>query len=271
METRMLLSNLVSETGALGTAQKIGPSSGGGPAPSGSISIDQNGTYDVAQYAEAEVEVAGVGGYTLSEIATGAEPSGDIVIEDVDLRKYVFSFSQNIGKVSTTKTDIKGNNAFQQSSITEFVGLNLTRVYSQNAFNGCTNLKKIVIPNATYYDYNMCLNCTALEVADIGGGAINKGGVFQGCHALKTLIIRRNTLCTLGNVTNFAQTPFVSGGSGGTIYIPKVLYDHLGDGSALDYKSATNWSTMDGYGTITWAQIEGSIYETAYADGTPIS
>lgn len=49
--------------------------------------------------------------------------------------------------------------------------------------------------------------------------------------------------------------------TGGTIYIPKVLYDHLGDGTSLDYKAATNWSTVDGYGAITWAKIEGSAYE----------
>ena len=65
--------------------------------------------------------------------------------------------------------------------------------------------------------------------------------------------------------------PFASGGSGGTIYIHKALYDHLGDGTELDYKAATNWSTVDGYGTVTWAQIEGSYYETHYADGTPVT
>lgn len=51
-----------------------------------------------------------------------------------------------------------------------------------------------------------------------------------------------------------------------TIYIPKVLYDHLGDGSAYDYQSASNWSAA----TRTYAQIEGSQYEHYYADGTPI-
>ena len=49
--------------------------------------------------------------------------------------------------------------------------------------------------------------------------------------------------------------------SSGTIYIQKVLYDRLGDGASLDYKAATNWSTVDGYGTITWAKIESSAYE----------
>ena len=96
--------------------------------------------------------------------------------------------------------------------------------------------------------------------------------VFQNCSALNLLILRRSSsVCSLANVNSFSGTPFASGGSGGTIYIPKSLYDHLGDGTSLDYKAATNWSTINGYGTITWAKIEGSIYETQYADGTPIT
>ena len=53
-----------------------------------------------------------------------------------------------------------------------------------------------------------------------------------------------------------------------TVYIPKALYDHLGDGGALDYKSATNWTSAAAL--VQWACIEGSQYENAYADGTPI-
>lgn len=239
-----------------------------GPTPTGTISIDQNGAYDVSAFASANVAVPG---YTLEDIATGAEPSGDLAFEITMFRHAAFAYCENINKVTTNSTDIKGAQAFMASSMTEFVGINLKSVSSQQFFANCKSLKKIVIPKATYYENNMAYLCTALEVADIGGGTINRGGVFQGCSALQTLIIRGNTVCNLGSVSNFAQTPFASGGSGGTIYIPKVLFDHLGDGSALDYKSATNWSTMDGYGTITWAQIEGSQYENAYADGTPIS
>jgi hypothetical protein len=75
----------------------------------------------------------------------------------------------------------------------------------------------------------------------------------------------------MSNANAFSNSHFKSGGTGGTIYIPKVLYDHLGDNSSLDYKKATNWTTVNGYGTITWEKIEGSIYETQYADGTPIT
>lgn len=67
----------------------------------------------------------------------------------------------------------------------------------------------------------------------------------------------------LANVNAFANTPFKSGGAGGEIYVPSALID--------TYKASANWSTLDGYGTVTWKAIEGSIYENAYADGTPIA
>lgn len=84
------------------------------------------------------------------------------------------------------------------------------------------------------------------------------------------IILRNKNLVTLSNVNAFSSTKYQAGGSGGEIYIPKELYDHLGDGSELDYKAAENWSVIDGYSTITWRQIEGSEYEFSYADGTPI-
>ena len=74
----------------------------------------------------------------------------------------------------------------------------------------------------------------------------------------------------MNNSNILEGTPFASGGAGGTIYIPKSLYDHLGDGTSSDYKAATNWSTYDGYGTITWKKIEDSYYETHYVDDTSI-
>lgn len=101
-------------------------------------------------------------------------------------------------------------------------------------------------------------------------GLIN--GFLTSASALTVLILRNSTnIVPMNNLNTFNGTPFKSGGTGGTIYIPKALYDHLGDGGSLDYKAATNWSAVNGYGTITWAQIEGSQYENYYADGTPIA
>ena len=113
---------------------------------------------------------------------------------------------------------------------------------------------------------------TRLQAVDItGSSGTIYNQTFTTDSSLDVLIIRRSSLVSIASTNVFSGTPFADGGTGGTIYIPKALYDHLGDGSALDYKSATNWSTIDGYGTITWAKIEGSTYETHYADGTVIS
>ena len=127
----------------------------------------------------------------------------------------------------------------------------------------------VVLPILGTFKNSALNGATYLSAVDSGVTTIGQN-TFQNCNALTTVILRSTTLVTLDNVSAFNNNTFKSGGSGGTIYIPKTLYDHLGDGTASDYKAATNWSTIDGYGTITWAKIEGSQYETHYADGTVI-
>ena len=162
--------------------------------------------------------------------------------------------------------------AFQ--SVTSLISVCLPNAIANgaNCFSGCTGLKTAVIGGTIARHINLLFNgCTALEAADIVKGTYAVNSLtFQNCRALQTIILRPSQIVPCGYVDAFKGSTFASGGAGGTIYIPKALYDHLGDGTALDYKAATNWSTIDGYGTITWAKIEGSVYENAYADGTPI-
>ena len=179
------------------------------------------------------------------------------IVFDADLngKQYIFShcpFEEIVWTYESTRNINTSSRMFLQSpNLKIFVATSFLGAFgsaSVNAFDSCTSLEKV----------------------DWSGSGIN-GKMFIGCSSLTTLILRRSSsiVSVVGN--SFDNTPFASGKTGGTIYIPKVLYDHLGDGTSLDYKSATNWSTYDGYGTITWMPIEGSIYENAYADGTPIS
>lgn len=105
-----------------------------------------------------------------------------------------------------------------------------------------------------------------LKILDFGKLGITpfkiQGSAFSQCPMLNTLILRYNDVMPIVSTTPFNGTPFANGGSGGTIYVPSALIPA--------YKVAQNWSTIDGYGTVTWASIEGSIYEHQYADGTPI-
>jgi len=120
--------------------------------------------------------------------------------------------------------------------------------------------------SANSYTFYGCSNLAIVDVGTLGRGSIGTG-TFTNCAKLKTIILRSTTRLSLDNTNAFNNTPFKSGGTGGTIYIPKALYDHLGDGTSSDYRAASNWSTLNGYGTITWAQIEGSTYETHYGNG----
>ena len=131
------------------------------------------------------------------------------------------------------------------------------------AIRGNTNLLTFEAPyNTTETGNAFAHSNTKMTLCDIGSCISIAGSSFYNCSALKTLIIRRSdAICALSNIGAFTGSPFKSGGVGGTIYIPEALYNHLGDGTALDYKAANNWSTVNGYGTITWAKIEGSPYE----------
>lgn len=281
----------------------------GGIAPTGTLEVTANGTYDVTNYASAEVDIS-ADSDLLTAMITGefdksysipgtkigrgfANCTGvfDIVFPNVTtLRQTSYAFeatqfnSMNFpvfaGALSNALRNYKGKH---------FIAPKAT---SLGTADGCSNLIDIFIPKAALATKSLAsnsnlqiavigsfanntwqafLSCSKLSAIDICQTSYKIDNAFQSCSVLETIIIRQNSILQLNNVSAFNGTPFASGGNGGTIYIPESLYDHLGDGTALDYKSSANWATVDGWGTITWAKIEGSYYETHYADGTGIS
>lgn len=218
-------------------------------------------------------EIQGISsGWSIDGILSKTEPSGEITINVVPVSGRTDSFFGSCNGL--TKVNI------------------LSRFTCKSFVNKCTNLEVLYAPlctanGNTYYAENChkmktivfgspstkyaLAHMNIVNTIDITFGGFTGSYVFERDYALKNIILRKNgAIHALSNVNCFDSTPFKSGGTGGTIYIPEVLYNHLGDGTALDYKAATNWSTIDGYGTITWAKIEGSIYENQYADGHPL-
>lgn len=264
----------------------------------GPLSVTQNGTYTAptnTAYSPVTVNVSG-GQWTTDGIINRTEPNGALESNTTTIRDYAFSGYTLITSVSLPQCTVIGNYGFSNcTGIVSVSAPNVTSFYQRNyafkgctsctifylpnctivgteQFNGCSSLPYLVLPKATTI-YNNALNgCTNLEAVDLGTSAVvfERTGIFKNDAKLKTLVLRRTTIVPYKVLDAFDGTPFASGGSGGTIYIPKVLYDHLDDGTSSDYKAATNWSTLNGYGTITWAKIEGSYYETHYVDGTEI-
>lgn len=133
-------------------------------------------------------------------------------------------------------------------------------------FARCSRLVKIALPglvsNSPMNNYGFYLDIR-MEVCDLG--PTTKTGTYEWwqCKKLNTLILRRTgDITQLTNINCFNETPFASGGAGGTLYVPQDLID--------SYKSATNWSTILSYPNNQILPIEGSYYETHYGDDREI-
>jgi hypothetical protein len=137
-------------------------------------------------------------------------------------------------------------------TITKFSD-NLLSSVKQQSFRRCSALTRIDITNVTSIGQFAFAECSALTSADLGNLTSLESYTFNNCKALATVVIRKNTLCTLSNTNAFSKTPFASNGTGGTVYVPQAL--------VTEYQNATNWSTLFASGKCNFVAIEGSEYE----------
>lgn len=263
-----------------------------GTTPTGTkrISITENGTTteDVAAYASAEitVNVSGGGGISIDDIAAGTAPSGDITVNVSTIAAGAFSRKPITGISAPNCTQVLGN-AFYDTEIVDVTLPNVSSI-GASAFQNCSKLRRLVIGGAGNISANYWIqNCpslielrapnatnfspggfgfqgdNSLDILDIGFSPSLYSSSLPATAPLSVIIMRKsNALVSLqSGVNSICGVAFAEGGPGGTIYIPEVLYNHLGDGSSLDYKAATNWSTLEARGTVTWAKIEGSAWE----------
>ena len=242
------------------------------------------------------VDVSGGGGYTIDDFIERSNVTGDIVYSgsvtefprgafaQTNITSfsssvitgsnasdggggYEFYMCKNLKSVSLPNFANATNNqsGFMFAGCTELENVYLPKFTRSagNPFQSCKKLKMLVLPSVNYTLGNYFANqCTLLETVDLGpniSGNLCGGNGFSDT-ALSTLILRRTAdIVTLGNQNNFTNSPLASNGTGGDIYVPNALLS--------TYQSATNWSALN----ATWHAIEGSIYETKYADGTVIS
>lgn len=256
--------------------------------PSGTLNITANDTYDVTNYASANVNISA------SSANETAILDGSITTysnsDITTLRSHAFNSCSNLTSISLANLTTMNGGAFQSCSSLATINFpSLTSITGGSAFRYCSSLINVSLPlaNVTNTGYSHTFaDCTALKIAVLPGwtqsmpnntftndssletvdapfNSFFTGG-FYNCTKLKTLILRKTaSIATLQSVAVFTTTPFESGGSGGTIYVPRALIS--------DYQTATNWSTLYAAGTVTFTAIEGSQYENYYADGTAIS
>lgn len=160
---------------------------------------------------------------------------------------------------------IGGESFYGSTGITVFHFPKVTTINGANAFNNAgTTTSVIVLPAISGGLVLNNINSFRGVAVDLGPGLTSFAQyVFQSSANFNTLILRSESLVSLGSINSFNNTPFASGKVGGTLYVPSALIS--------SYEAATNWSTILGYSTNSIAAIEGSQYENYYADGTPIS
>jgi len=250
-------------------------------------------------------------GYSLEQVCSVGFPaaSGAITFSGTRIRPWLFYKNATMTSfVGDSVTSIAGDSwgssnisrAFSNCSNLEYISfMSLTDMYhSDYPFSDCTKLKtaNFDYKNITKLPAGFFNNCPALEKQvyvmpklvsavygnfltnnshitsmDIGSSSVSadsecriRSNAFNGDANFNLLIIRNTNLVrNLENVNAFGSTCFESGKSGGTLYVPSSLLS--------SYSSATNWSTILGYANNQIKAIEGSYYETHYADGTVIS
>lgn len=249
----------------------------GGITPTGTKSITANGTgIDVYSYQYADVAVpnsysAGDEGKVVSNGALVSQTSDTVTANDTYDTTLINSLTVNVSGSADNMLNVKyikgslGTDALKGAVLPEKANFEQVTYFGRNAFSLCTGMKILVCPAVTGEDRYPYADNAVLETFDRGASApnFNYGYTFSNDSHLTTLILRNASVVALPNLNCFTGSPFASGGTGGTLYVPSSLIS--------SYQSATNWSTILGYANNNIQAIEGSQYENYYADGTPIS
>lgn len=268
------------------------------------LSVTENGTYTAPQgsgYSPVTVNVSG------EDILDNTQPTGAITSLKSGSANNGVCYGRT-GITSITAPNLQSINlrafygctSLETVNFPEIVGFGGTAAYSSGhneCFRGCTSLKNVYAPKAGWCQSSMFYGCTSLqniafpkgflfrdyafegcsnlEKFDMFGATNNcllGANIFKNCSKLTTVVARRTDgVAQLTNINAFTGTPFASGGTGGTLYVPNDLI--------ASYQSATNWSTILGYANNQIKSIESTHTDpnapidltTHYVDGTPIS
>lgn len=161
----------------------------------------------------------------------------DGTVESIDnstiesIPMYVLSECSSLKKANLPAITNISAYAFYKCSNLNDINFPLAATIGSYGFCLCSNLTEVIFPLVTTINQQAFEGCTALSKIDLPKATSISTFAFLKCSALETLILRSETLCTLGG-GSLQETPIATGT--GYIYVPSSLIE--------SYKTATNWS-----------------------------
>ena len=154
---------------------------------------------------------------------------------------YSWTFLKSI---DLPNVEILSERAFANCS--ELISANLPKATNigSNAFFGCNKLEHLNIPNVARINSYAIQSAYPLQRIDLPSCTYIDNFAFTNGRSLKAVILRSETVCTLGATNAFSgcyhilgtvhSTYNPNGDKDGYFYVPRALVE--------SYQSATNWS-----------------------------
>lgn len=248
------------------------------------------------KYCEDDIEVIydrPSGGIDMDAFATTGLDMAVVLSSTTTIRTGAFAYQPITGCSGPNVTTINAR-AFDNCTSMESVNFpNLTTVVGDYAFQKVNSLRVAHFPKLTTATgsglfYQTCYDTPDVrqlivvlpKISNLGSTAFRQGR-FEAIDIGPDLTtLNSDTFYTPGGWTtadNKVTDVAIFRYTGGVVASSNVdringLCDVYVPSSLISaYESATNWSTRFSAGKIIFHAIEGSIYENAYADGTPIT
>lgn len=194
----------------------------------------------------------------LNEIGARAFYASSIQRADLpnvlSLAENAFGQCKSLININIPKCVTIADNAFINTKF-QSIYLPSLETLGKSVFSYCSSLSEVDLPKVTILEEGTFERCETLSIAKLNSVETIKKGAFNYCSKLTTLVLKGNKVVTLPAAFNstFSKTPFATGGTGGTVYVPQELI--------TEYQNATNWSVGYAAGTCNFVAIEGSEYE----------